>query len=47
MSRSAILESPEHDLGDDWDEQDDEFGTDDEELELDEDDEGLEVEEDL
>ena len=47
MSRSAILESPERDLGDDWDEQEEEFGTDDEELEIDEDDEGIDEEDDF
>lgn len=35
MFQHAILESPEHDLEEDWEEQEDEFGTDGEELELD------------
>lgn len=35
MSQHAILKSPEHDLEEDWEEQEEEFGTDDEELALD------------
>lgn len=45
MFQHAILESPEHDLEEDWEEQGDEFGTDDEELELDDYDEPDEDEE--
>ncbi|HEY1457633.1 MAG TPA: hypothetical protein VGF15_03855 [Solirubrobacteraceae bacterium] len=47
MPQHTILENPEHDLGEDWDEQEDELETDDEELNLDEDDADLDEDDEI